>query len=210
MAGLPVRREDPGEAHYDDLLARFARSGTELVMVMGPRDRICPGSHWLGTVLSVTGVTEGLPTLAQAVEAGLFYPGSGRYLVAFDPKAVSNKRTEAALARSREAYRRIQSGTGPQSTPAADTPSVQPDDRADASARAMAYARNTRLKFERVYESARKALAAGDKQTALLKCKAAVDLLHEADLYGPAQAAILRKLEASIRTLGIGSVSSRR
>jgi len=203
MAGLPVRRDDGGEAHYDDLLARFARAGTELVMVMGPKDRICAGSHWLGAVLSVTGVTEGLPTLAQAAGDNLFHPGSGRYLVAFDRKVVSQAQAEAALARSREAYRRMQDGTH-KSMPHADTPSAHSGSQDDASARAMVYARNTRLKFERVYESARKALAAGDKQTALLKCRAAVDLLHEADLYGPAQAAIIRKLEANIRTLELG------
>ena len=67
--------------------------------------------------------------------------------------------------------------------------------------KAQDYARDTRLKFERVYESARKAIAAGDTEMALLKCHAALDLLNTRDLYGPQQMALGLALEDRIRRL---------
>ena len=63
-----------------------------------------------------------------------------------------------------------------------------------ARARALAYARNTRLKFERVYQSARKAFLASDTKTALSKCKAALDLLDSEDIYGEEQRRIRESL----------------
>ncbi len=60
----------------------------------------------------------------------------------------------------------------------------------EARARALAYARNTRLKFERVYQSARKAYLAGDSKTAILKCRAALDLLDIENIYGENQSRI--------------------
>jgi hypothetical protein len=71
-------------------------------------------------------------------------------------------------------------------------------------ARALAFARNNRLKFERVYETARKAILAGDSQTALTKCRAALDLLHQEDIYGPAQPALHQLIEAQIERLSDG------
>jgi len=68
--------------------------------------------------------------------------------------------------------------------------------------KAEAYAHNTRLKFERVYGSARKAIAAGDTETALLKCRAALDLLAQTDIYGPEQIAITLALHDRMRRLG--------
>jgi hypothetical protein len=67
--------------------------------------------------------------------------------------------------------------------------------------KAQDYAHDTRLKFERVYESARNAIAAGDTDTALLKCRAALDLLNDSDLYGPQQMALGLALEDRIRKL---------
>ena len=67
--------------------------------------------------------------------------------------------------------------------------------------RALAYAGDTRLKFERVYESARKAIAAGDTKTALLKCRAALDLLEEKNVYGLRQSAIAKRIKDQIRRL---------
>ena len=71
----------------------------------------------------------------------------------------------------------------------------------DAPDKARAFAMNSRLKFQRVYESARKAIEQGDSTTARLKCRAALDLLHEGDFYGPAQQSITRTLEEQLRKL---------
>ena len=71
----------------------------------------------------------------------------------------------------------------------------------DSEMRARAYAANTRLKFERVYESARRALACGDTETALIKCQAALELLNEKNFYGDHQARFHQMLEDQIRIL---------
>jgi hypothetical protein len=71
----------------------------------------------------------------------------------------------------------------------------------EARARALAYARNTKMKFERVYQSARKALVAGDNKTALLKCKAAVDLLDIDNIYGPEQEQVRQSILEQIAKL---------
>ncbi len=71
----------------------------------------------------------------------------------------------------------------------------------ESEARAWNYAHNTRLKFERVYESARRAFAAGDTATALAKCRAALDLLAQENVYGNQQAAIEQTLRERIARL---------
>jgi hypothetical protein len=71
----------------------------------------------------------------------------------------------------------------------------------EARARALAYARNTRLKFERVYQSARKAFLAGDTRTALLKCRAALDLLDSDNVYGDDQPRVREALLDQIAKL---------
>ena len=71
----------------------------------------------------------------------------------------------------------------------------------ESAARAVAFAKNTRLKFERVYRSARRALDAGDLHTALVKCRAGRDLLNEKNIYGAQQAEIARQLEEQIQRL---------
>lgn len=80
-----------------------------------------------------------------------------------------------------------------------ENPRYVPDPHSDA--RRLAYANDTRLKFDRVYESARKALARGDSETALIKCRAALDLLHQKTIYGPSQAALEQLLAAKIGEL---------
>lgn len=71
----------------------------------------------------------------------------------------------------------------------------------ESEARAWNYAHDTRLKFERVYESARRAIAAGDAATALAKCRAALDLLAQENVYGSQQAAIEQALRERIARL---------
>jgi hypothetical protein len=71
----------------------------------------------------------------------------------------------------------------------------------ESEARAWNYAHNTRLKFERVYESARRAFAAGDNATALAKCRAALDLLAQENIYGDQQAVLQQTLRDRIACL---------
>ncbi len=73
----------------------------------------------------------------------------------------------------------------------------------ESEARAQAFARDTRTKFERVYESARRAVAAGDAKTAVVKCKAALDLLREKDIYGPQQPALVEQLTGLVERLSM-------
>lgn len=83
---------------------------------------------------------------------------------------------------------------------ASDTVRIHHEDP-ESDARRLAYASNTRLKFERVYESARKAITAGDSATALLKCRAALDLLNERVIFGPNQESLRHTLEDWVRKL---------
>ncbi|MBN2307698.1 MAG: hypothetical protein JXR94_01935 [Candidatus Hydrogenedentes bacterium] len=197
----------PGEPpHHEHMLARFVKTGTKLVLVMGPRNATDDASHWLGALLSVVGNSDDIPTIAEAIEDGLFAPGSGRYLVPFDPGRARPGQLEEARTRTREARRMMRARAhAKQLRESAVEQPVLPDAPVAGSGdAAVAYARNTRLKFERVYESARKALAAGDTATALLKCQAARDLLLSENLYGSAQEQILTALEHRIRQMELG------
>ena len=71
----------------------------------------------------------------------------------------------------------------------------------EARARALAFARDTRLKFERVYQSARKAFMAGDVKTALFKCRAALDLLDSENIYGDEQPRVREALLEQVAKL---------
>jgi hypothetical protein len=86
-----------------------------------------------------------------------------------------------------------------------DTTEIDLYDKPDeeARARALEFARNTKLKFERVYKSARKAFMAGDYKTALLKCRAAVDLLDVENFYGPNQDRVRKALIEQIAKLDV-------
>lgn len=186
---------------HEHLLARLEEAGTELAIVLGPEDSRDPGSHWVGAVLSVTGKTAGYPTIFEAIEDGLFHPGSGRYLATFHPDRTSPERAERAREATRHAWDTMKAHRG-DPAPESDQPAADSaGDLSQESDPAAAYARNTRLKFERVYEAARTALDGGDRRAALLKCRAALDLLRDEDIYGETQPRLEQELTRRIEAL---------
>jgi hypothetical protein len=190
-----------GKGRHEPLLQRLAASGSELVIVIGPQDDRSDTAHWTGAVLSVNGKVKGLPTVEQAIHDGLFAPNTGRYLATFDPKKISKERATEAKARTEHAVRAMRARQNGERVPPYISPWLRPSNSEVASKRAQSFAKNTRLKFERVYASAQKAIESGDAQTALVKCKAALDLLREENIYGESQAQLEEALVQEIKRL---------
>ncbi len=71
------------EAYVDQLIAE----GYDLAKVSahGTTCKLC--APWEGKVLSLTGMTAGYPSLAEAKDSGLFHPRCKHRLVAYDPDA---------------------------------------------------------------------------------------------------------------------------
>ena len=180
----------------DYLLKRLIEAGTELVIVMGRRNGDDPGAYWVDTILSVTGRTPGYPTLGEALENDLLLPDSGRYVVPFDVEKAVGERRDELRDRTQNALRTLRG----RQQPGRNRFASQPEAGGDL---AQHYAQDTRLKFERVYDSARKALDRGDKEMAVMKCRAALELLKSKNLYGAAQEQLVRKLEAAIKRMGL-------
>ncbi len=185
----------------EPLLRRLTSAGTELVIVMGPKDDDCDGAHWVGAVLSVTGRIKNVPTLEQAVNDGLFTSSSGRYLAAFDPRRASPERIAEARLRTKEAVAAMEARARGEVTPKRRKSEIRLAPSEQAFERAKVFAKDTRLKFERVYASARRALDSGDNKTALSKCRAALQLLEQEALYGSRQDELIRALTEQIEHL---------
>ncbi len=190
---------------HEPLFKRLTASGTEVVMVMGPKKGDDETAHWLGALLSVTGKVKGLPTLESAVRDGLFATDTGRYLAAFDPNRVTAERLEEVKDRTRKAVEVMQARLRGEATRRPRAILSNLADADDPSDRARAYATNNRLKFERVYASARRAIEAGDTRTALLKCKAALQLLNQEVMFGPKQADLVHALTEQLDILEQGT-----
>lgn len=184
----------------DSLLARLREEGIELVRVVGPSDRDDLCLDWVGAVLSVSGRTSGVPSLAQALRDGLLHPGCRHTLVAFNPRTVSPKRLEDAKRCTEHAMAAMAARAKGKEPPFLES---RYQLQRDAARRAAQASESNgfvppKSKFQRVYEAARKADAAGDTATALLKCRAALELLREHDLFGAAQSRLIQTLEERI------------
>lgn len=191
-------RDHENEADGDHLMARLYRAGIELVIVVGPQREGDARSEWVGALLSVSGKAKHLPSVGQAIHAGLFGPGSPYRLAAFDPKKAPPERVADARARTAHVLEHLRGGrrsAGQFPMPLAGTRAHEYEERA------RSFARNTRLKFERVYTAARKAIEDEDTALALLKCRAARDLLREGNVLGAGQARVVEILEAHIERL---------
>jgi len=200
--------ENDGGGGHKYVLGRLAQSGAELAIVMGPADDTQPGHHWLGAVLAIRGPRTGIPSLSEALRDNLFFPGCNRYLAAFDPKKVSAPLVAAARVRTQRAMTIMKAHARGEHVelPAANREEAtrNRDLAKESKERAKTYAMNTRLKFERVYGAARRAIESGDMETARLKCTAALDLLRTEDIYGSRQTALIRTLEQQVRRLHVG------
>lgn len=180
------------------LIQRFKAAGAELVYVTGPRDRDSPCLDWVGAVISLTGAVKGLPTLAQAVEDGLFHPGCRHSLALFEPKRLNRARVKEHEANTLHAIAAMKArAAGKTPPPLPVRRYIQELERSKDLVHDLS--ENNRRKFERVYESARKARAGGDTATFRLKCRAALDILQsDPGLYGPRQAQLMAMLEARL------------
>lgn len=204
-----LRMTEPTNANADSrhsyLLGRLQEAGTELVVVIGPRDKDDPCLDWVGAVLSVSGRTRGFPTVADATRDGLFHPGCRHNLAVYNPAAVTPERAAEARACTLHALAAMRArAAGKEPPPLPIRKWLQERERALAESpeeRAKVLAANARVKFERVYEAARRADADGDVETTLTKCRAALDILRGEDLYGAAQPNIEALLEDTVRRL---------
>jgi hypothetical protein len=187
---------------HEFMLERLRKAGTELAIVIGPTDKDDPCLDWVGAVVSISGPSRGYPTLEQAVNDGLFHPGCRHALAAFDPQKASRERVADAHACTLHALRAMRArarGEEPPPLPLRTCIREQ-QEAADRTARerTTAFPVDGRTKFERVYKSAQKALWDGDRKTALLKCRAALDLLLDENLFGPRQQELRQAIEMLI------------
>lgn len=177
------------------LVARLQATGAELVRVTGPRDRDCACLDWIGAVISLTGQVKGLPTLKQAVKDGLFHRGCRCTLIAFSPAKISPSLAEEAQACTVHAIRAMNArAKGQEPPPLAVRRYIH-----EINSRGADPADAARRKFERVYNAARKAQAAGDEATFRLKCRAALDILRTTSIYGARQQNLIARIEASMK-----------
>jgi len=190
---------------HEFMLERLRKAGTELAIVIGPTDKDDPCLDWVGAVVSISGASRGYPTLEQAVKDGLFHPGCRHSLAAFDPQKASRERVADAHACTLHAIRAMRARAhGDEPPPLPLRACIREQQEAAAKAareRAYPFAIDGRTKFERVYKSAQKALRKGDRKTALVKCRAALDLLLAENLYGPKQQKLLETIGTLITKL---------
>ncbi len=185
------------------MLARLREQGVELGIVIGPSDRDDNCLDWVGAVISVTGRHRGVPTMSDAVRDGLFHPACRHTLVAFNPATVSPKRRADAEKATLHAVAAMQAraqGQEPPFLPARQFLREEYARRSGGNGGGTAGI-TPRQKFERVYESARKADSSGDFATALVKCRAALDLLAEESLFGGARGTLAEALRKRIHEL---------
>lgn len=70
-----VTRTTTMEAHLEGTKNRLLEHGYDLIRISSHTARVCPKCEpWQGRVLSLTGQTEGYPTLDEARADGLFHP----------------------------------------------------------------------------------------------------------------------------------------
>lgn len=197
---------------YSRLIRSLQASGTEFVLVAGNPGDDGPAAYWVGAALSVKGGEKGFPTVEEAIADGLFYPGCTRHLVPFEPRRVSAARRGVVEAATRYAVRAKKARERGEPMPARDpllganshARPVKEDAPAETglSQEELAKrAQNARVKFERVYEAARKAISEGDTALALQKCKAAADILREGPAFSGQQDSLLTELEDRIQQL---------
>lgn len=74
------------EARNQGLTNRMLGMGYDLVQVTNHRSEHPECAFWEGKILSLSGKTEGYPTLQQAISAGLFHPNCKHAINAFHPE----------------------------------------------------------------------------------------------------------------------------
>lgn len=186
------------EAHRA-MVERLKAAGVEACRVVGPQDKDDACLDWVGAVVSLTGAVPGLPTVEHAVRDGLFHPGCRHSLTSFDPAKVSARQTKEAETRTVHAVRAMNARAQGKPPPPLAVRRYILELASQEAQSDSAGATKDRLKFERVYESARKAKAAGDLHTFQLKCRAALDILRQTDIYGARQAELMAMLERSLK-----------
>lgn len=191
------KKEEHRPTDTESWMGRLNTSDAELVMVIGPEDDDCVCGDWIGAVLSVSGMDGEYPSLASAVEDGLLHPRCRHTLATYDPNTASIQKAEKVIASTRRAIAAMTAranGEG-NTLPLRYTICSQKDEDVGYSPPAAV------VKFERVYKSARQADLDSNFQLAEEKCKAALDILSNEDIYGKEQGKIILILEARLNKL---------
>lgn len=184
------------------LFEKLWETRTKLVLVIGPEDPYCSCGDWVGTLLSVSEKIAGIPSLTQALNDGLLHPGCRHHVIPFDASRISQERLHAIMERSRRALDIM--GKRCMFTRSFQPLKVQASscDKGNRAETVNHMGKSLlQTKFERVYESARKALAAQDIATARLKCRAALDLLNEGVIFPRNQETIVHILQTHLKRL---------
>ena len=172
-----IESPEPGEPSF---LERMRDCGEELMTVVGPEDGSCVCGDWVGAVVSISGTSEEWPSLESAIGDGVFHDECRHGLL---PYAGENK-VEAEfcsqLAVKAMELRQTQ-GTPPPGT-------LNP-----STAR--------QLEFAKLYNLAQQADSSGAIETAYAKCKAAMEMLMDEDIFGDEQAHVEQVLEARMRAI---------
>jgi hypothetical protein len=182
----------PSSLNLDTVVRKFLKSDGDLVKIAGPEDGGSVCGDWVGAVVSVSGSNPSWPSLLEAVEDGVFHPGCRHRLQAY----VSERDEAEALfcTNLARAARDRRKGISP--APDSDAASLFAYDPSPEQ-----------MDFEKLYASARQAESVGAMETALSKCEAALELLHQHNIYGAQQVGVEQALEARIRAVLLNRAS---
>lgn len=105
-------RTSAGRAQVQGTLDRFTQAGRDLVIVSDAPEECDVCRPWEGRVLSISGATQGYPTVSDATSSGLFHANCRHSLAAYIP-GVTRRRTNTADPegdRARQEQRRLERG----------------------------------------------------------------------------------------------------
>jgi hypothetical protein len=167
-------------AGKQSFLERMRNSGEELMTVVGPEDGSCNCGDWVGAVVSISGNSKEWPALESAIDDGVFHENCRHGLL---PYTGENK-VEAEFC-SQLAVKAMESRkTTGTPAPATLSPSIA-----------------RQLEFAKLYNLVQQADSSGAIETTYAKCKAAMKMLEDEDIFGDEQAQVEQVLEARIRAI---------
>jgi hypothetical protein len=165
----------------NDIFKRILKSDGELMTIVGPEDGSCVCGDWVGAVVSVSGESEEWPPLLDAIEDGVFHEGCQHRLEAYSPKNKVEAEFCTGLALVALKERRRRRNHAAQNHAAADVN------------------QNRQHEFSKLYNAAQSADKSGASESALSKCEAALEMLHNQNIFDDDQDRVEHVLEARIR-----------
>lgn len=172
-----IESPEPGEPSFYN---RMRASGEELMTVVGPEDGSCVCGDWVGAVVSISGTSDEWPSLESAISDGVFHDECRHGLLPYTGENKVEAEFCSQLAVKAMELRQTQG----ESEPATVNPSTA-----------------RQLEFAKLYNLAQQADDSGAIETAYAKCKAALDMLLDEDIFGEEQSQVEQVLESRIRAI---------